>query len=207
MIRSRRFPIRPVLGVAALVLAAGSLVVSLRARAGGPAALEAPPAESSPAPTVSRTTTVHGVEFTVQGSECAEGPCVDVVATVDGIAQGGLGGVSGDRGRPEDPDLEWGLGGLLVGDEWFNVAYGAASPAVAMVSVTLGDGTEVADDVAGAGVWLVVVPADPFDPASDVSRIRALDATGGVVAEVEPPSLVAYRQQAQSVGTGAALDG
>ena len=127
-----------------------------------------------------------------------------VVATVEGIAQGGLGG---DCGRPQDPDLGWGLGGLLVGDEWFNVAYGAASPAIATVSVTLGDGTEVADDVGGAGVWLVVVPAGPLDARGDFSQIRALDVTGGVVAEVKPPSLVAYRQQAQAVGTGATLNG
>ena len=208
MTRRPRFHVGPVVASAGLLLAAGSLVDSLRARATGPVAPQPSSPEPSSAPTVSRTTMVDGVEFTVQRSESAEGPCVDVVATVEGIAQGGVGGgLSGDCGRPQDADLGWGLGGLLVGDEWFNIAYGAASPAVATVSVTVGDGTEVADDVAGAGVWLVVVPAEPLDARSDFSQIRALDATGGVVAEVKPPSLVAYRQQAQAVGTGAAPNG
>jgi hypothetical protein len=48
-------------------------------------------------------------------------------------------------------------------------------------------------------VWLVVVPADPLDALSDFSHIRALDATGRVIVEAKPPSLVAFRRLARQV--------
>jgi hypothetical protein len=146
-----------------------------------------------------RSVEVGDVTWTVSRSESEVGPCIGVTATFRGREEGTIGG---GCGNPDDPDLRWGIGGLDVGGRWFNVAYGAVSPTVRVVEVTLGDGTIVSDHLGpDEGVWILPVAADPLNRAFDVVRISARDGGDAVVAEEEPPSLVKERQQAQQLST------
>jgi hypothetical protein len=147
---------------------------------------------------VTRTVSASGVTFSVKRQNSLDGACIDVAATLDGVVQGSVGGC----GEPDNPLLRWGIGGIKVAKDWFNVAYGEVPQLVDSVRVTLGDGTVLTDTGVGPanGLWLVVVPGDPTSTASDFIRIIALDAEGTVIAEEETPSLVSYRlQMAQSV--------
>lgn len=143
-----------------------------------------------------RTVVVDGVTWTVSAYSSPGGPCVGVVAYVDGVEQGRIGG---GCGTADDPRLWWGIGGIEIAGQWFNIAYGVVTQAADAVRVTLGDGTVITDDgvTAADGVWIVVVPGDPLSQRSDVTTITALSA-GSEVATETPPSIVAYRQQIES---------
>ncbi len=151
-----------------------------------------------------RTVTEGGVSWNVVRQDSPDGPCISVVASVEGVEQGRLGGVCG---TPDDSLLEWAIGGIEVGNQWFNVADGVVPSTASSVSVTLGDGAVRTDEgVAEAGgVWIVVFPGDPMSQASDVVRISVLGPTGSLITQKDPPSIVAYRraEQAGSAGGGA----
>jgi len=83
-----------------------------------------------------RTVAVGGVTWTVSAYSSPGGPCVGVVAYVDGVEQVRIGG---GCGTPDDPRLWWGIGGIEIAGQWFNVAYGLVAQAVDAVRVTLGD--------------------------------------------------------------------
>lgn len=144
-----------------------------------------------------RSVAVGGVIWTVSRQVSPDGPCIGVVATVDGEEQGRLGG---GCGTTDNGQLRWGIGGIGIGDGWFNVAYGEVDPAADSVRVTLGDGTVLEDTAVleAQGLWIVIAPGDPTSLKSDFVRISALDATQSVIAQEIPPSLVAYRLQAQA---------
>lgn len=149
----------------------------------------------------SRAVEVGDAIWTVTHEESPDGPCMGVVAQVDGVEQGRLGG---DCGAPSNR-LWWGIGGLDIANQWFYVAFGEVSQLVDSVRVTLGDGTVLTDGgvVAASGLWIIVAPGNPTSPASDFVRITALDAAGSVVAQENPPSIVAYTLQAQAkMGAG-----
>jgi hypothetical protein len=141
-----------------------------------------------------RTSVVDDVTWTLTRSTTSSGTCLTVVASGHEVE---LGRIGGGCGVTEPGGWEWGLGGLRVANQWFNVAYGQAPSAAASVDLELGNGIVLADSrVAPAGgLWLFVFPADPISAASDVEEIRALDASGAVVASETPPSIVDYRMQ------------
>lgn len=134
------------------------------------------------------------VRWTVTSYETADGPCVEVVADeVDGTDQAGVRGC----GRADDPLLRWSMGGVEVGGQWFNVAFGQVPPDAASVRLTLGDGTVRTDsDVQADGLWIVVVPGEPTDAGREPVRVDVVDDDGVVMTTEELPSIVEYREQA-----------
>jgi hypothetical protein len=131
-----------------------------------------------------------GVTWTISRSDSPDGPCVGVVAVVDGQQAGSVGG---GCGTSDDPRLRWGIGGLEIDGAWFNVAYGEVAATASSVSVTLGSGTVVSDDGMreSSGAWLVVVPAaDPLSRAAEIKRIAVVDETGAIITDASPPSMV-----------------
>jgi hypothetical protein len=150
--------------------------------------------------TTSRSVQVGGVTWTVIRRDSPDGACVGVVADVDGVEEGQVGGGCGEA---DEPTLRWGLGGLEVNGQWFNVAYGEVPITVSSVRVTLGDGSVLSDTNLGesAGSWVVVTSADPFDKAKEISGIEALSASGAILAEKTPPSVVDLRNAAKDQKT------
>ncbi len=148
------------------------------------------------AASTTRTVTVGGVSWIVARHDSPGGSCIGVAAEVDGQEKGQVGG---GCGTSDNPMLRWGIGGLRVGGQWFNVAYGEVPAAASSVRVTLGDGSVRTDSGVGAGqgVWIVVLAGDPSDRASEVARIEVLDGAGSVIAHENPPSLVDLHRQAQ----------
>jgi hypothetical protein len=143
------------------------------------------------------------VRWTVTSYDSAEGPCVVVVAEeVQSVDRGQL----ASCGPLDDPLLRWSMGGIEIASQWFNVAYGQVAFGASYVRLTLGDGSVRVD--AGFrqanGLWIVVIPAGPFDARSDFVRIEVLGEGGVVMTSQELPSLVEYRKQAQSAGSEAA---
>lgn len=209
----RRRPKERIGRVAGVVIAAGLLVVTVLLGKGastvssGAASHDKPPARARSANGV-RTfeDQAGGVRWTMTRSSSAQGGCVEVVAEqVGGTEWVNLGCAS------DDPLLGLGIGGALIADQWYNVAYGEVPPAASSVRVTLGDGSVVTDSNVSLnqGLWIVVAPGSPNDPAIDFTRIEAIDGSGGVIAQVDPPSLAAYAQlaQAQASATSAARAG
>lgn len=148
-----------------------------------------------------RTIVAAGIDWRVDHQDGPDGHCIGVVAQVGGVEQGSVGG---GCGQPDNPLLNWGIGGLLVADQWYNVAYGEVGEASGSVRVTLRDGEVITDQGVpqAGGLWIVVIPAEPTSLATDVARITALDATGSIVAQVDPPSLAAeVRLAAEQSGT------
>jgi hypothetical protein len=143
---------------------------------------------------------VGDVTWTLIRGDSPEGACVGVVAEVAGVEQGQVGGSCGE---PDDPKLRWGLGGLEVDGRWFNVAYGEVPSDATSVRVTLGDGSALTDSELGRtdGGWLIVVPADPLDKATEISSIEVLSTAGSVIAEKTTPSLVDLRNRAKEERT------
>ncbi len=142
-------------------------------------------------------------QWTMNYSADSAGSCVNViVAQIDGDDDGTLGAC---WEASQNPLLGWSIGGMEIGSEFFNVAYGVASRAASSARVILADGTVVSDaDVRrGNGLWILVVAAEPTEPGSDIVRIEILDDAGLVIAREDPPSLVAARRQASGLaGTG-----
>lgn len=139
---------------------------------------------------VARSMTLGGVEWSVVRDADS---CVSVLAELNGVQQGSVGSACSSSG------WGWGIGGVDVGDQWFNVVYGQAPTTVASVRVSLADGNELTDSAVreSGGAWLAVMPADPTAKASDVVTISALDAEGSVVVEEKPPPISDYRQAAK----------
>ena len=125
-----------------------------------------------------------------------EGPCLDVAA--EEIRGPERGHVSSCGASPSNSVFTWAIGGVQIGDQWFNVVYGEVLREVSGLRVTLADGSVRTDrDFSrSGGLWILVIPADPMDQAADVAAIEALDGSGSVVAREEPPSVVAYRRAA-----------
>lgn len=150
---------------------------------------------SSGTATATRTVEVAGVTWNVVHRDSSEGPCIGVVAEMDGVEEGQVGGGCGES---DDPALRWGIGGIEVKGQWFNVAYGKVPAAAASVRVILGDGSVVVDSgVQGNGIWVVVIPADPFDKATDIARLEVVGGAGIAITDVAPPSLVDLRNDAR----------
>lgn len=130
-----------------------------------------------------------GVTWTVVSYDSSDGVCLDAFGELSsGGEQAKLGGcdLAGE--------VPYSMGGLQLGDEWFNVIFGQSSGAT--VRVTLGSGA-IRQDTPENGVWIVVVPSDPTARANDFARVDVLDGAGNVVATIEPPSLAQLRQDAQ----------
>lgn len=146
------------------------------------------------------TIEVGGVRWTLVSRSSGDGPCLGVVAEVDGLEQGELGG---GCGRPEDAALNWGIGGIDVGGSWFNVAYGQAVPSASSVKISLGDGSvRTFDNVAeDQGLWLSVIEASPTDRDGAVVHVEVLDANRSVILSRDLPSIVDARLQALSGAT------
>lgn len=142
-----------------------------------------------------RTSVVDDVTWTLSRYSTSSQTCMSVVASIDGAEQGRLDAGCGVSGAG---DLQWGLGGLQVADQWFNVAYGQAPPTAVSVNLKLGNGSVLVDSMVAAagGLWLFVFPDDPISTGSDVDEITALDASGTLVAREGPPSIVEYRENA-----------
>lgn len=119
---------------------------------------------------------------------------------VSGTDRGRLGGC----GESDDPHLRWGIGGIDIGGQWYNVAYGQAALDASSVEVTLGSGSVQTDSAVRAsnGTWLIVLPADPMDAQTEFVKIVALTDSGVHLAVAEPPSLVAHRQAAAGRAAG-----
>lgn len=139
---------------------------------------------------------VGRVRWTLVSYDSSDGPCLEVVAEViDGTDHGRLGGC----GASEDPQLRWSIGGIDIGGQWYNVAYGQVALDASSVQVTLGNGSVQADSGVRAnnGAWIIVLPADPMDSQNEFIRIEALTDSGAQLAAAEElPSLVAYRRAA-----------
>ena len=114
---------------------------------------------------------------------------------IDGGEQGRLGGC----GAPDNRLLRWSIGGVEIGGQWFNVAYGHAPGSASSIRLILSDGTARMDSnlQGNAGLWVVVVPGSPFDARNDFARIDLRDGTGSLIAQQEVPSLAAARQRAR----------
>jgi hypothetical protein len=135
-----------------------------------------------------------GLRLTVSRYSSSAGTCLSVVVvSIGGGEEGRLGGC-GDRGNPT---LNWSIGGIQIGDQWFNVAYGEVSTIASSVRVILGNGRVMSFASANSGVWVVAIPGKPTDQATDIVRIQAVNATGGLIADQHPPSIVALRRDAQ----------
>jgi len=186
---------------------AGSLLATLAIRgfamAGTARSVADEPVDSVRAASgTTRTIVAAGIDWRVDHQDGPGGHCIGVVAQVGGVEQGSVGG---GCGQPDNPLLNWGVGGLLVADQWYNVAYGEVGEASSgSVRVTLGDGEVIIDQGVpqAGGLWIVVIPAEPTSLATDIAGITALDGMGSVVAQVEPPSLAAeVRLAAEQRGT------
>jgi hypothetical protein len=183
-------------------LFAAAILLSLLGQVVGVEAVTPDPSNETDLPatgaldTTSRTVEVGGVLWTVVSGDSGSGRCVGVIASVSGVEEGQVGGGCGPS---VNPALRWGMGGLEVRGQWFNVAYGEAYQPADEVRVTLGDGSVSTIDNLSVtqGAWLVVVGGDPLSAANDFTRIRVLDASGKELAREDPPSLAGYRQQAQ----------
>jgi len=186
-------------GVLAVVLTAGAISANTEPSRSGESSVggNATATADSGSGETRLSVEVGGVNWTVSRTDGPDEACIGVVATLHGEELGSLGG---GCGRPEIGHMRFGIGGIDIGGDWFNLAYGEVAPETRSLDVILGDGTVLRHTVVpeAEGLWIVVSPGQPTSLGSDFVLIKALDAGGSVIAQETPPSLVARRLQAQA---------
>lgn len=128
-------------------------------------------------------------KWSVVSYRSQSGPCLHASGQ---LLSGGDSGELGGCGEPDGPFL-WFLGGVELGGNWYNVAFGRdPGGAVAAMKVVLEGGGSLRANLVD-GIWIVVVPGP--QELFEVARIEALDSAGSVVSGVTPPSLREARQR------------
>jgi hypothetical protein len=146
----------------------------------------------------SRSVTVADVVWTVTESESSAGPCIGV--DVSG-PNGQVGRVGGGCGSGDDGGLRWGLGGLDVDGQWYNVVYGKTTVAGGeSVDIQLANASHMVVDrtTSADGLWVAAYKADRLDPAADVRSIAVQASNGAELASVAAPSIAAARARGQN---------
>lgn len=139
------------------------------------------------------------VRWTLTRAGGPDGVCLDLAGEAIGRPDRGAAGSCG--ATTKNGEFTWAVGGVEVGGQWFNVAYGEVLRGAAEIRVTLGDGSQRSDrEFRQAGrMWVLVVPAaDPMDSDADISSIAAVDDSGAELARETPPSLVEARRAASA---------
>jgi len=177
--------------VVALLIGSSVVLATVIARGATRTAAQSTDPARSGAEAVGSALTIGDSSWALVRSFSADGSCLEVVAEVDGVEQGSVGGCGNWNASP----LSWSIGGVGVEGQWYDVALGQGSSDVAAVRLTLAAGNTRADATVDAhgGYWFVVYPADPLAKEGDITRIEALDNTGSVIGQQEVPSLAEAR--------------
>jgi hypothetical protein len=159
-----------------------------------------PIASSSDTALASRSASAGGLTWTVTESDSSAGPCIDV--DVSG-PNGQVGRVGGGCGVSDDDGLRWGVGGLEVDGQWFNVVYGKTTVAGSdSVAIGLANASQIIVDRTNSadGLWAAAYKADRLDPRADVQSIRVRSSNGDQLAFAAVPSIAGARARGQSGG-------
>ena len=192
-----------VLVVAAVAVAWGVLFLSNRPRVSSasgqlvrPSALTDGRGEfaSQGPPTIQRSFSVKGVDWTVSTTSSADGPCLSVTGTLrsDPNEAGSV-----DACGASDDGFDWGVGGLSLGGQWYTIVSGR-TPLSGHVQVFLRNAAVMSDPREGSGVWVVVFPATTTDREFDIVRIQAWDGSGKLLGTVTPPNISDCRRRMRS---------
>jgi hypothetical protein len=114
--------------------------------------------------------TPPGVTWTAVTYRTSKYTCLDLYGSLEGAdsPSGAVGGCDPDVAKlPPGGFIGGPIGGLRVGERWYNVAFGRAGPQVARVKATFSDGHVVVDEPVD-GIWIVV--------ASEEERIVRIEA-------------------------------
>ena len=143
-------------------------------------------------------TSDSAVDWNIASYATSAGTCLVVVGELNGVEEGRVGGC-GDRGSSV---FNWSVGGLDVGGQWYNLAYGQVDAGASAVRVTLADGSTIADTSPSSGLWLVATPAQPLDNGADIVHVAAVGLDGATIADGAPSSVVAAREAALAAQQG-----
>jgi hypothetical protein len=116
------------------------------------------------------------VEWSFTSNDCS----VAGRSLVTGATPGNFGGSCGGN-----PYLGWGLGGLGVDGQFYQVLYGRTLPEGAVIRLTMTDGTTMTVQP-NDGLWMFVVPSSgDLHEGFVVSRIEAINSEGKVLASAD----------------------
>lgn len=139
------------------------------------------------------TVGVAGASWNFVSYQSSDGVCMEV----EGELSGDQGNVT-SCGTPDNP-LSWGQGGVTLGNQSYDVAFGLVPPGATGVRLTFRSGT-VTSGMTAQGMWASIVPAAAQDANWDLVLIEAVDTSGHATASYQPAALSEYRAAVAALG-------